>query len=133
MKINLKTRKWAACVVAAVAVTFFIPCVFYYGIEKHDVDVQEKAPLFPYSNYDYMTTEDSFYTIDDNLDVVPAFFRTDFASIPRIFWLVEAPYKASFIYASIWHDYYYTCPNNIPRKKIDEVFYALLRLSLIHI
>lgn len=127
MKINFKTRKFAAGVLAAIAISFFVPCIFYYDISKHNVEVQEKSPLFPYSNYDYMTIEDSFYNIDGNMDVVPAYFRTDFASIPKVFWLVEAPYKASFIYASIWHDYYYTCPNGIHRKTIDEVFYTLLR------
>jgi len=35
---------------------------------------KKKDPVFPYENYDYMTTEDTFYAIDNNYNVVPAFF-----------------------------------------------------------
>ena len=127
MKLTPKARKFLFAGVAAFAMSFMSANVFYHDIKHHEVEVQEKSPLFPYAKYDYMTTEDTFYEIDGELDSVPAFFRTDFASIPKILWFVDAPYKASFVYPALWHDYNYTCPGNIPRKDIDDVFYDLLR------
>ena len=100
--------------------------ITFDNIVPHDVDVQEKSPVFPYENYDYMTTEDTFYSIDKNYTVIPAFFRTDFASIPKVLWFVDAPYKASFIYPALWHDYFYSCPNKKSRKEIDDIFFLLL-------
>lgn len=127
MKLNKKTRIFLLSIGSILVIGLMAANVFYHDIKMHNVDIQDKSPLFPYSNYDYMTTEETFYVIDEKLDSIPAFFRTDFASIPKIFWFVEAPYKASFVYAAIWHDYYYTCPGKIPRKEIDDVFYHLLR------
>lgn len=101
--------------------------IFHYNIKFYDVDIQDKSPLFPYSNYDYMTVEETFYSINGKIESIPAFFRTDFASIPKVLWFIDAPYKASFVYPAIWHDFYYTCPGKIPRKNIDDVFYHLLR------
>ena len=127
MKLTKKTRILILALSSLSAITLMAMNVFYHDIKKHTVEIQDKSPLFPYTDYDYMTTEETFYNIDGKLDSIPAFFRTDFASIPKLFWFVEAPYKASFVYAAIWHDYYYTCPGKIPRKDIDDVFYHLLR------
>lgn len=94
--------------------------------EYHEVDILNKSPVLPYANYEYMVTEDTVYEIDDKKQVVPAFFRTDFASIPQALWFWSAPYKSDLVYASIWHDYMYSCPNGMSRKEIDDIFLSLL-------
>lgn len=127
MLLKREFKKFGIGFFVVLTLLFFAATITLNDIVLHDVDVQEKSPVFPYENYDYMTTEDTFYAIDNNYNVVPAFFRTDFASIPRVLWFVDAPYKASFIYPSLWHDYYYSCPNKKSRKEIDDIFFWLLR------
>lgn len=127
MKISKEVKFYSLCTAVIFSMPFFSANIFYHDIDKHAVEIQEKSPLFPYAKYDYMTTEDTFFEIDGKLDAVPAFFRTDFASIPKIFWIVDAPYKASFVYPAIWHDFNYTCPGKSSRKQIDDIFYSLLR------
>lgn len=122
-----KSGKYILTLTMLIGIPFMSANIFYHDIQHHEVEIQEKSPLFPYSKYDYMTTEDTFYTIDGNPDVVPSFFRTDFASIPKALWFIDAPYKASFIYPAVWHDFNYTCPGNLSRKEIDDIFYDLLR------
>lgn len=127
MKSKKMIRKYGLTFTSIFAVLFFMTTITLNEIEVHDVDVQEKSPVFPYENYDYMTTEDTFYSIDSEYSIVPAYFRTDFASIPKVLWFIDAPYKASFIYPALWHDYNYSCPNKKTRKEIDDVFFWLLR------
>lgn len=93
----------------------------------HDVEIVDKSPLLPLAKYDYLTTEDTSYRIDGDIDIIPNEFRTDFASIPKQLWFIDAPYKANLVYPSLWHDYHYVCPGKLSRKEIDDVFYSLLR------
>ncbi len=120
-------RKYGLISASIFAVLFFAITIQLNEIQIHNVDIQEKSPVFPYYNYDYMTTEDTHYVIDNDYSIIPAYFRTDFASIPKILWFIDAPYKASFIYPALWHDYNYSCPNKKSRKEIDDVFFWLLR------
>jgi len=106
--------------------SFFITSAVLNQIKLYQVDVESKGALLPYQNYNYMTTEETFYRINKNIDVIPSYFRTDFASIPQWLWFIEAPYKAEYVYASIWHDYHYSCPGKMNRKEIDDIFYNLL-------
>jgi len=131
---NMKQKIFNYKVRNALLVTFGFVAVIYFGlsitlrdIKIHDVEILEKSPLFPYDNYDYMITEEAIYTIDKKRMEIPAFFRTDFASIPQALWFIEAPYKSSFVYPAIWHDYMYLCSNNLSRKDIDDIFFSLLR------
>ena len=102
-------------------ITYFGCAMMFQEIETYEVDVIEKSPLFPYEEYDYLTTEDTIYNINKESSVVPAFYRTDFASIPRLLWFIDAPYKSSFVYPSIWHDYNYSCPEKRTRKEMKEI------------
>jgi len=108
-------------------IAYFGCAMMFQEIETYEVDVIEKSPLFPYQEYDYLTTEDTIYNINKESSVVPAFYRTDFASIPKALWFIDAPYKSSFVYPSIWHDYNYSCPEKRTRKEIDDMFFWLLR------
>lgn len=119
-------RKFVVATMATLCFILIITGIFI-NLDYHQVDMQEKSPLYPVSNYDYITTEDTIYSIDNKLFGVPAFFRTDFASIPQFLWFLDAPYKASFVYPAVWHDYAYTCPGKFTRKEIDDIFYNLLR------
>tara|TARA_R110000868_G_C10918340_1_gene765473 strand:- start:1352 stop:1891 length:540 start_codon:yes stop_codon:yes gene_type:complete len=127
MKTKNIFKKYGLIVFAIFVVVFFTATIALNEIQEYNVDVMEKSPVFPYQNYDYMTTEDTFYSIDKEYSVVPSYFRTDFASIPRVLWFIDAPYKASFIYPALWHDYNYSCPSKRTRKQIDDIFFWLLR------
>ncbi len=57
----------------------------------------------------YLLTEDFIY--DSNIlgrIVVPAGFKTDFASIPRIAWRYLDPEDPAILYISVVHDYLYS-------------------------
>lgn len=107
-------------------IIFILASFVLLQLEYYTVDVTNKGPLLPYERYNYMTTENTEYDIKNQIDVVPAYFRTDFASIPKALWFIDAPYRAEFVYASIWHDYRYSCPGDLTRKEIDDIFYSLL-------
>ena len=107
-------------------IVFILASFILLQLKYYTVDVTDKGPLLPYQRYDYMTTDSTEYEIEDGIDIVPAYFRTDFASIPKIFWFVDAPYRAEFVYAALWHDYRYACPGKLSRKEIDDIFYSLL-------
>ena len=118
MKTKNIFKKYGLIGFAIFVVVFFTATIALNEIQEYNVDVMEKSPVFPYQNYDYMTTEDTFYSIDKEYSVVPSYFRTDFASIPRVLWFIDAPYKASFIYPALWHDYNYSCPSKRTRKQM---------------
>lgn len=126
MNVFIKKKTIAKLIASWTFILFVLASFVLLQLQYYTVDVTNKAPLLPYKKYDYMTTDDTYYVIGDDVDVVPAYFRTDFASIPRVFWLIDAPYRAEFVYASIWHDYRYACPGKLSRKQIDDIFYALL-------
>lgn len=106
---------------------FFIMCIVVLSDSKvYQAKVTDKASIMPYDDYTYMTTDDLTARVDDLNIFVPRFFRTDLATIPRPFWIFNAPYKANFVYPAIIHDYLYSCPNGLGRKEIDDIFLSLL-------
>ena len=57
---------------------------------------------------------------------VPAGFNTDFASVPRIFWVVIPP-AGSYSLAAIVHDYLYRAqPDGWTRKRADHCFKTIM-------
>jgi hypothetical protein len=124
---NLKFKKYLFIASGILACFYFAGAIFLNEIESHNVEILEKSPLFPANDYEYMTTEETFYSIDGVVIEIPAYFRTDFASIPKALWFIDAPYKAKFVYPAIWHDYMYSCNSNKSRKQIDDIFFWLLR------
>ena len=62
------------------------------------------------------------YNYNGNLILVPCGFKTDFASIPRIFWAILSPLGRHTI-PSIIHDYLYSDLFKISRKEADLIFY----------
>lgn len=60
--------------------------------------------------------------------IIPKGYVTDFASVPRIFWVIFPPHFYSYRKPSIIHDYLYT-ENKIilSRKESDKEFSELLK------
>lgn len=59
---------------------------------------------------------------------VPPGFRTDFASIPKMFQSIISP-VGKWSMAALFHDYIYSkeFEGNISRKQADDMFYVLMR------
>jgi len=55
--------------------------------------------------------------------VVPRGFRTDLASVPRIFWVLIPPF-GRYSQAAVVHDYLYRMEHD--RKEADSIFYDLM-------
>ena len=71
---------------------------------------------------------DYIYQIENYVIKVPKSFVTDYASIPRIFRAIVLPY-GKHSGASVVHDYLYSknCELNIERKKVDKIFFEILK------
>ncbi len=93
---------------------------------KHMVYFPDKPCLIPTYNYMWLTCDDFHVLVDGVPLIVPKGFKTDLASIPRILWSLESPYKYSTIAPSILHDYLYSYPMHYTRKEIDSIFYNAL-------
>ena len=82
--------------------------------------------IIPLENKIFIVSKNFKVQVDNKVIIIPSGFQTDFASIPRIFWSIQSPYDYKNIAPSILHDYQYTCPNNLTRSKIDDIFYSAL-------
>lgn len=77
---------------------------------------------------DYLLVEDFSFKWGEDVIVIPAGFKFDGASIPRLFWrFIGHPFTPRFIEASLVHDY--LCKNKMDRKMSDRVFRKLLRAN----
>lgn len=56
---------------------------------------------------------------------VPVGFHTDFASVPRPFWVLVSPFGIHGA-AAIVHDYLYVNQGNWKRQEVDALFYEML-------
>lgn len=56
---------------------------------------------------------------------VPEGFKTDFASVPRIFWNIIPP-TGDYAFAAVIHDYLYVT-GDVKRKKADTIFLTLMK------
>lgn len=85
------------------------------------------------SGRDALLLED--YTVKTSIGdvVIPAGFKTDFASVPQIFWSIVPPMGKYFV-AAVLHDYFYRVPTSrvwdgqpkfdkpVTRKLADTIF-----------
>jgi hypothetical protein len=71
------------------------------------------------SSFEYHIGE---YPATDQEDIisVPEGFRTDFASVPRIFWPIVSPID-EYAKAAVLHDWLYN-QGEFSRKKCDDIF-----------
>lgn len=79
-------------------------------------------------------TENLVYELDENrIFIVPKGFKTDFASIPRIFWAIITPLGKHTLPA-VLHDFLYTegYKMGISRKEADKIFYNAMIVSFVN-
>lgn len=62
----------------------------------------------------------------DNKIKVPAGFLTDFASVPRIFWMIYPP-DGQYTQAAVLHDYLYNIQDR-PRATADAIFLEAMKV-----
>lgn len=93
---------------------------------NENVNFLNELNLLPVGNGTFQLNKRYLIQVDEKLITVPKGFETDFASIPRVFWPIQSPYDYKNIAPAILHDYQYTCPNNLTRRKIDSIFYSAL-------
>ncbi len=91
----------------------------------HQITFLNEACIKPHHRYDYLTCEKMGVEIDGKRIVIPKNFKTDLASIPRMFWPFLAPQYSGFVAPAILHDYLYRC-SNTSRVYADEALYSAL-------
>lgn len=76
----------------------------------------------------YFTLTEAFTFVDgDETIVVPAGFRTDFNSVPRLAWAYFSPWD--HLEAGVVHDWLYKTPGNRNRTSCDAVHRRILHLK----
>ena len=80
--------------------------------------------IFRYGELPELASDLEYFDDSIGVIVVPKGFKTDFASIPRIFWNIIAPID-KWTLPSVLHDYLYDCgyKYSINRKRADKIFY----------
>lgn len=96
---------------------------------KMDVEYLNEPLLIPYRDFDFILREPFMVRIDKSIEVVPANFITDLASIPRILWAFYSPNDTATIRPAILHDYMYHCDTKYTRREADLIFYYALVCS----
>ena len=82
-------------------------------------------PILEYKNNKWEVMEDlSFQWFNTDI-VVPKGFRTDLASVPRIFWSIYPPF-GRYNGACVVHDYLYTT-HALARIECDLILRAIMR------
>jgi Protein of unknown function (DUF1353) len=95
----------------------------YTHFDNYLVEFVEK-PCFKPTNYYYRTCSDMKVKVDNNTILIPQGFRSDLDSIPRILWYFVAQEHQAFVLPAVMHDYLYTCPGNLTRSEVDDIFYS---------
>jgi hypothetical protein len=89
------------------------------------MNYNNKLILSP-SGWKHWTLEQDFEEVSKGLHIcVPKGFRTDLASVPRIFWSIIPP-MGRYSQAAVIHDWLCENPSLVDRKKADEIFYDLM-------
>ena len=69
---------------------------------------------------------------DNTIFIVPDNFKTDFASVPRIFWTIVPPATGRHVKAAVLHDWlYYTAL--VDKETADWLFYKAMLLAGVNI
>lgn len=58
---------------------------------------------------------------DGGLVTVPTGYETDFASVPRVFWII-APPLGPYAKAAVVHDFLCDSPGGFSRRRVDAIF-----------
>src|SRR5690606_2392249 len=79
--------------------------------------------LIPTKDNQFKLCDTMVVTEGDVYHVVPSGFKTDLASIPRVFWPVFSPGDYDTIAPAVLHDWHYCCVSSVSRKRADDIFY----------
>jgi len=89
--------------------------------------------ITPLPKEDIWITDEAFSYIFEDMGIrttIPKGFRTDGASIPRLFWrIIGHPFEPKVARAAVVHDYLYSkeCDLVMDRKKADRAFRNILK------
>lgn len=72
--------------------------------------------------------EDLIYDGNRDTFIVPAGFKTDFASVPRVFWNIIPPTSPRYTKAAVLHDWFYA-KQGVTRSDADGLFRRIMRDS----
>lgn len=92
----------------------------------YTVKFTDEACIQPLHDFTYVTCKPLDVIVNDKIITVPAFFQTDLASVPRIFWNILPPQQSNFVAPAILHDYLYMS-HICTRKQSDDILYSALR------
>ena len=87
------------------------------------------------NGFNWELAEPLRYKTDKGIVEVPKDYVTDFASIPRLLWVLLPPTGRSYGKAAVIHDYLYTYGGQIPNSEVvfskrdaDRIFLEAMRL-----
>lgn len=83
--------------------------------------------------HNWLVTRDFVYVTEiplagGSMILVPAGFVTDFASIPRVLWVLLPP-TGEYGRAAVIHDYLYRTPGKATRGQADSVFLEAMKAA----
>lgn len=86
-----------------------------------------KLKTSPVDDKYWLVEEDYYYQCSLGTIIVPKGFKTDYASVPRIFRNIINSY-GKHGRAAVIHDWLYSkeCPLNITREKADKIFLEIM-------
>jgi hypothetical protein len=93
---------------------------------SHVILFPDRPCLVPTYNYRWLLCNELRVSVDGIPITIPKGFVTDLASIPKILWSFDSPFKYSTILPAILHDFLYTHPGKHSRFEIDAMFYSAL-------
>jgi len=93
---------------------------FIYPIDLKPLDIEYKM---------WETEEEVIYWSRDRIKyTVPKGFKTDGASIPKLFWsLIGSPVRGKYVNAALIHDWFYYT-GEVTRKRADALFHEAMTL-----
>jgi hypothetical protein len=78
----------------------------------------------------FILYQDFKYTLSNDIEIcIPLGYRTDLASIPRLFWVIWPPHSIEYRTASLVHDYLYMEPNVIVSRAFADAEFKRILIS----
>ncbi len=110
---------------------FLVSIIYFLSFQVHSkngVYFLKKGTIMPLHKSYYIVSTPIVAILNNNKTItIPAGFKTDLASVPRAFWSIFPPDRATYMYPAILHDYLYETDLLKSRKQSDLVFYDALR------
>lgn len=91
------------------------------------IELISSVCIKPLYEYHYQTCNPFLFRINGEIFEIPADFKTDLASIPKMLWPIMAPSHSSLIRAAVIHDWLYLKTCFFSRYETDLIFYHVLK------